>query len=270
MRHEASALLRIIHRIASRLKGPARPTVYQPSLSQQSLLAFLSELRVALPTAPNARDVSEDVSGWMYDVAEGLRQGIGQRFFVHPNEVGELCERAYRSHPEWRLRMVASVSEAVEHGLQIYGSPGPVLDGSFPWTSLPAGPGGDSLYPYRPHRFAFLPRMALAVLQRELAAGQLVTILDGWIADAESGRDPFCYGTNLVVIQRILATAWAWVFLAARPISRTLDGLGLEGRLLRILWADVRFLEPRLGSSVPNNHLLADYFAATFINFVLP
>ncbi len=259
----------MMRRVIARCRDSVKPSIHRPELSEQAFAAFFVQIRLIGNASGDVSDTSQ-VSAGMHDAALEFRERIGQRFFVHPDSVNRLCQEAYRSHPAWRDRLANSVTESLNSGLPVYDRLGPRLTGGFPWSSLPLGPGGDSLYPFRPHRFAFLPRLALAVFQEIIPPARVLEIVEGWMAEAATGRNPFCYGTNLVVIQRMLATIWAWVFLAARPPSDTLDGLGLESRLLRILWADAQFLESRLGSSVANNHLLVDRFAAVFLQTVLP
>ena len=262
-------LRRMMRRVIVRCRGSAKPSIHRPELSEQAFAAFLVKIRLIGNASGNISDTSQASAG-MRDAALEFRERIGKRFFVHPDSVNRLCQEAYRSHPAWRNQLANSVTELLNSGLPVYGRPGPRLTGGFPWLSLPLGPGGDSLYPFRAHRFAFLPRLALAVFQEIIPPACVLEIVESWMAEAATGRNPFCYGTNLVVIQRMLATIWAWVFLAARPPSNTSEGLGLESRLLRILWTDAQFLKSRLGASVANNHLLVDQFAAVFLQTVLP
>jgi len=270
MLHKALSLLQLIGRPIARYRNSIRPTIYRPILSEKAFIAFLTQSKVIKDTVVEDSVITCDSSQSIHNIALAFRCHIGERFFIHPSSIDNLCNNAYRSHPIWQKRLIESVSKALNMGSAIYGTQGPRLTREFPWSSIPMGPGDDNLYPFRPHRFAFLPRIALAVYQQIVTSEQLVDIVDGWIEEAENGQNPFCYGSNLVVIQRMLATLWAWSFLAARPPIRSPEGLGLESRLLRILWSDARFLEPRLGSSVPNNHLLADRFAAYFLQAVIP
>ena len=270
MLHKAWLLLQQIGRLIARYRNLSRPIIYRPNLSEEAFIAFLAQSKGVKDTEVDDSDITRDSSQSIYNIAIAFRNYIGERFFIRPSSVDKLCSDAYRSHPIWRKRLMESVYSKLNIGLAIYGTQVPRLTREFPWSSLPVGPGDDSLYPFRPHRFAFLPRIALAVYQQMVTSEQLVDIVDGWIEEAEKGQNPFCYGSNLVVIQRMLAILWAWSFLAARPPIRSPEGLGLEGRLLRILWSDARFLESRLGSSAPNNHLLVDRFAAYFLQAVIP
>ncbi|MGH8596921.1 MAG: heparinase II/III family protein, partial [Gammaproteobacteria bacterium] len=77
------------------------------------------------------------------------------------------------------------------------------------------------------------------------------------------------YDSTLQVIQRILALQWAWAFLAGAA-AEDADALAFEYDVLQMIYADARFLTPRLGNATPNNHLLADYFAGWLLGCVFP
>ncbi len=138
------------------------------------------------------------------------------------------------------------------------------------WASPPAGPGNDDLYAVRPHRFAGAPRLALRSLQDSGCADELAAALRGWMRLAQAGRSALPYLSNLVVIQRLLALSWTWALVSARPLASSTIGMELEFDILRIIFADCRFLQARLGDSFPNNHLLADRFAAWYIATLFP
>lgn len=263
-----SRVRRLARGAVSRCRSRLFLDVHRPVLSEEAFVSFLSRrqvIRGKVRPGGGAGGTAERA----HEAALEFRERLASRWFVDPAALGELRLGAYRSHPEWRRRLLEQVSQD-EAGLRIYTTAGPGLTKDFPWASVPDGPGGDSLYPFRPHRFGFLPRLALAALDQPDVLGRLSDVVDGWLAEAAGGRNRLCYGTNLVVLQRVLATSWAWAFLASRAPVFSPEGLGLETRLLRILWADARFLEPRLGGSVPNNHLLADRFAGWFLTVVVP
>lgn len=138
------------------------------------------------------------------------------------------------------------------------------------WADLASGPGSDDLYPARPHRFAAAPGMALQMLRGSASVDELAPAIRGWMHYAAAATGPMAYLSNLVVIQRVLALSWTWAFLAARPEEQIDDDFQLEFDVLRILFADCRFLLPELGNSYPNNHLLADTFAGWYLRFVFP
>lgn len=265
--HKILSIFKLIDRLFSR---STLPKIHRPVLSEQAFNSYFLQKLLNENIAAVDNDTTSDASEYANHIALAFRQKIGDRFFLHPSTVDELCQTANRSYPTWKPQLIESIFKTLNIGLTVYSTQGPRLSKDFPWRLLPMGPGKDSLYPFRPHRFAFLPRLALATFQQLISPNQLLNVIDSWIDEADKGENQFCYGSNLVVIQRILATIWAWLFLAARPAVWNAEGLGLESRLLRILWADAKFLESRIGSSAPNNHLLADRFAAYFLQTVIP
>ncbi len=99
----------------------------------------------------------------------------------------------------------------------------------------------------------------------------LLTALDHWIARAGRPQGAAAaYFSNLVVIYRLVAITWAAPFLAAQAQGGDATAARICLRLFRILAADVQYLQPRLGDSVGNNHLLADRFAAWFLAAAYP
>jgi hypothetical protein len=205
-----------------------------------------------------------------FNVARRARSTFGKRFFVDPENVLQLLEKARSTLPDQILKIRKRVVEDVETGTPIYSNTGPKLGADFSWRSLPLGPGSDALYAVRPHRFAFAPRHALAALENVESAQHLLAMLESWMDCASPDPVRYFYDTNLVAIQRILSLSWAWAFLAGRPEQESTEGLFLECRVLQIIEADVRFLEPRLGRSEPNNHFLADRFIRWYLELIFP
>lgn len=215
-------------------------------------------------------DAGVDLHDLQREGARRARVLFGPRFFVDPAAVETLSGRLLHEFPELHRALMHRVELDRTEGIPVYSTVGPVLGPGFPWTELPPGPGGDALYVKRPHRFAFAPRHALACLYDPTAAIALDGMLRSWMSTVAGARFSYAYDSNLAVIQRILALSWAWVFLAGRPEQDDATGLLLEWQLLQIIEADIRFLEPRLGGSTPNNHLLADRFAAWYLQTLFP
>ena len=203
-------------------------------------------------------------------IAAYFRHRQRPRFFIDATETVAAADRVATEHELWRTATIERVRDEAAEGLAIYALEGPALRPGYPWTSLEPGPGADKLYRKRPHRFAFLPRLCLAALYGESVLDDLPELLRGWIEAAESGDNKIVYNSNLAVAQRVLAVSWAWAFLSAREADHAPTGLALEGMLLRILHADLRFLGPRLGRSYANNHLLADGFIGWFAGLMWP
>ena len=198
------------------------------------------------------------------------RARFGRHFFVAPDTIQSLWQQFAEQFPDQAQRQIETTNADMRVGIPIYNTTGPRLGSGFPWSSLPVGPGSDAIFAKRPHRFAFAPRSALACLYDPAAAHRLSGMLDSWMQCAATGESRFCYDSNLGVIQRILALSWCWTFLTARDPESGSEGMDPEWRVLAIIRADIGFLEPRLGQSTPNNHLLADWFAGWYLQQVFP
>lgn len=173
--------------------------------------------------------------------------------------------------PHWRQALLEEAMRFCQWGLPIYALQGPPLGAGFDWDRLARDRHDDRLYVLRPHRFGFLPRLAIAACLGAACLPALHATLDNWIARASrTGGGADAYFSNLVVIYRILAVSWAAPFLAARAGGGDTTAAAICLQLFRILAADTRHLLPRLGESAPNNHLLADRFAAWFLAACYP
>ncbi|MCB1792460.1 MAG: hypothetical protein KDJ24_19290, partial [Gammaproteobacteria bacterium] len=244
------------------LRRPEEPA-HKPEFDARALARRLGVAESAL--AGDAHEGSLAYAG-----ARRARELFGPRFFVDLDRIAELSAAFAAEHPDIVSRLDALADHDVDGGLAVYTVTTTRLGAQYNWSSPPVGLAEDLLYPVRPHRFAFAPRHAWACLRRPALTSHLQGMLASWIAYAESGDCQYCYVSNLVVLQRVFATMWAWAFLASRPQDASTEGLGLEWLLLQVLYADARFLATRLGDSVPNNHLLADRFAHWFLATVLP
>lgn len=194
----------------------------------------------------------------------------GARFFADFRRLAELAHALRSSNSPWVMRALEKVRSDRIVGLDVYTKRAPPLDGLFPWGGLEKGPGSDVLYAVRPHRFAFAPRFALAILYEDISPEVLSDILQSWIAFAKSGTSNYPYISTLVVIQRSLALSWAYAFVSAASESESRAGTRLRSLILKILRADIEFLFPRLGTGHPNNHLLVERFAAWYFVAVFP
>lgn len=238
---------------------------YRPEFND-SLLAT----RLGIPAPANTGMRNPGQAGLGFEGARRARELFGTRFFVDPADIEALSRKLEILCPGTTATILHSVEQDRTRGIPVYSLRGPALGPAFPWGALAFGPGRDPLYALRPHRFAFAPRHAWACLIDPAAAQPLRGMIRGWMECASAAGSSFCYDSNLGVIQRILALSWAWAFLAARPEEETATGLGLEWDVLHIIAADIRFLEPVLGKSVPNNHLLADWFAGWLLGTLFP
>lgn len=188
------------------------------------------------------------------------------RFFVDARRVLSADEPSDVRLGAWVRVAAAQTQEAMRDGLLVYGTRVAPLRPGFPWQGRAEG-GDDLLVAARPHRLAFAPRMALSVYSGSTSPDELRLLLEDWMQSAGAQpKLPFC--SNLVVIQRLIASAWACAFLAAAGESP--GCVATRFCLLKIINRDVRFLLPRLGSAFPNNHLLVDRFANWFIALLFP
>lgn len=203
-------------------------------------------------------------------VVRHFRSRTNPKFFLELADIPTLAEEIRRKHAVWYSAQREKTETSCRDGLAIYSTIAPPLAPGFPWHQPAQGPDNDLLYPVRPHRFAFAPRMALVGLFDESSVERLGLIVEDWLAFAQKGESNLPYVSNLVVIQRLLALCWTWAFLAARPISHDPNAMALEWTLIKIIRVDVEYLTPRLGTSYPNNHLLVDQFSRWYISLWLP
>jgi len=183
-------------------------------------------------------------------------------------QIHTMVEEAKERRPAWVLRCLNRVRKERRVGLAIYAQPGAALIAPFPWAGTKSSLGQDTQYRIRPHRFAFLPRMALASLYEPEVGDWMLEIQSDWMRYAENVDGELSFSSNLAVIQRLMSTAWAWLYRCSAPASAR--SAALEISLLKLISVDIHFLWPRLGKSYGNNHLLADYFAGWFIGKMFP
>jgi hypothetical protein len=169
---------------------------------------------------------------------------------------------------EWFEEACGQALDAITVGLPVYGKPVGRLGEGFRWAGPHASPrGSDVLHDVQPHRFAFLPRFALAVLSGRLPAAQLRAAVQDWVRFAESSPAlPFI--SNLVVAQRLFACTWTLAWLGATRDAQSV--VECRRLLMCVTRQDIEYLRPRLGKSYPNNHLLVDRFTDWFIACVYP
>ncbi len=196
-----------------------------------------------------------------------VRTHFYNRFFTDGSEIISLADRMGRDHSSWSDALEKEVAELLSEPLRVYSIPGPFLLEGFEWRPGSDYGSKDILYLVRPHRMNFLPRLALGCLLGYSRPEQLQTILQHWMRFVEADGSSLAYTSNLVVIQRVFATSWAFAYLSAPKESAYRD-LGVL--LLRILETDISYLMPRLGSSYANNHLLVDWFCGWYLTALFP
>lgn len=169
----------------------------------------------------------------------------------------------------WIENAVAEARSMTTQGLPVYALRRPPLTCDYPWSSTARERRRDVMIGARPHRFAFLPRLALAVVGGGMAPTQLEALLASWMRHATRHAD-VAFVSTFVVTQRVIAVTSALQFLGA-PSIRSLPGLhACRDRLLQIAGEDIEYLLPRIGTSYPNGHLLTERFAAWFVARIYP
>jgi len=200
-----------------------------------------------------------------------FRERDGACFFASSDEIRAAVELVRDTRPEWLAGTLAAADDAGEGRLRVYGQQAS-LRSPADWAFAPLGPGDDHIYRYRPHRFAFAPRLALAHLYGHPAAlGALEKLVGDWAASVEpearfSRRQRSARTSSHVSVYRVVAISWVLAFLAVSHESPE----RLELLLLRILLSDGRYIADRLPHTTANNHLLADGFGLWYLGLLFP
>jgi hypothetical protein len=190
--------------------------------------------------------------------------------FITAEDVPQLIADYMEQKRSWWQALLTEVEGQRRIGLSVYAQLAGPLEGGLDWSNIPAGQHNDRLYRIRPHRFGFMPRLAIAASCGADTLPAILATLDGWIALIDSRRMSDAYFSNLVTIYRILAISWTIPFCTALARTGNNTAAVICLRLFQILAADARHLWPRLGDSAENNHLLADRFAAWFMATCYP
>lgn len=231
-----------------------RPPAARPDLHQTALLRRLTG--AAGGGHPEGAAVA-----YFADAAAG---------FLTVADVPQVLADYTRREAGWRAALLDEAKRQCRLGLPVYAALAGPLEGGLDWSARIGGAQGDGLYQLRPHRFGFVPRLAMAAACGADVLPALLATLDGWIARVDEGSAADAYFSNLVVIYRVVAISWAAPFCVAMARRGDATAALICLRLFQILAADVQFLRPRLGDSVANNHLLADRFAAWFLATCYP
>ena len=167
-------------------------------------------------------------------------------------------------HPEWKQRSLDFAASWCTCLADLYASPF-CRGGTIDWDHLPSGPGDDHLNRDRLHHFAFAPLLARASLYGAPTEDELLEVLLAWIRSTERAKRPDGYSGSLIVVYRIVALSWAHALLVCKRSHAV-----LEFEILRVLLTDIGFVTRRLGTSFPNNHLLADGFVVWLAGMLYP
>lgn len=191
-----------------------------------------------------------------------------RKFFHSTVEIVEIAEDYHKNYPGWYRRTHSQVLS--EHNLDYCSyaiSAGPLVRG-YNWSGQANTPGRDIQFRKKPHRFSFLPRMAIAATRDPEVFPWIQAVLVDWMEYAGSVHGELAFDSNLAVIQRLMSSCWAWLIL--RSMSGLEEADSIRFLLLKIIRVDIKFLAPRLGTSYANNHLLADYFCGWLIKRLFP
>lgn len=191
------------------------------------------------------------------------------KFLCDVDQIRPLAEAIEQHHPEWARSLRDLVKDDLELGLRIMSRRDAPLAELCSWAPFPAGPGGDSLYRAQPHRFGFLPGLALVNYYGMPTLDLITSLIDGWI-DATNAGEEESYHSPLSVTQRVLSLSWAFFFIAGLGKDGIEHRVHLLFQILKILHADTEFLAGEIGDSYPNNHLLADGFIGWFCGTLFP
>jgi len=265
-----NALKKIYYQVRNRLLRGKKPS-YDINFCTDF---FIRQLRITDSITPQhlAEALAEpDSERAFQNVVNYFSQRKTFVAFLTPEKVNTLVADITSKHPGWKARTLARVTRETTVALDIYGMKSPALDTDYPWAGTHDTPGKDLQYRKRPHRFGFLPRMALASLYDRSITENIKEVLLSWMQFAESEPGSrLAYDSNLAVIQRLMASVWAWLYIRSGSLQQREQFCELEGLLLTIIFTDIQFLSLRLGKSYGNNHLLADYFAGWFICKLFP
>jgi len=187
------------------------------------------------------------------------------RFFVDPAAVRPLAARLASQHPEWRLEALRSQGEWQRY-VYMVNEASRRADEIPDWNDLPLGPGRDTVYLHKAHYFLFAAQLARAEVYGAHTQTSLKRLIDSWVAATDGKTNSPGYSSPLIAVHRAVALTWVWAYLAGGEPTNP----ELELTILKIILADARFVHARLGTSTPNNHLLADGFLLFYLGVLYP
>ncbi|MGB8435440.1 MAG: heparinase II/III family protein, partial [Burkholderiales bacterium] len=228
---------------------------------------FIAALRGDLPDLEGVRSAAGagDLRRARDLLLAYFRRRAKPRFFVDPADMRPLATRLASEHPEWRFAAIRSQADW-QHYVYMVDETSRRVDDIPDWNNLPLGPGRDTVYVHKAHHFLFAVQLARAEAYGAHTRTMLKRLIDSWIAATEGKTNSPGYSSPLVAVHRAVALTWAWAFLAGGEETDP----QLELTMLRVILADARFVYVRLGTSTPNNHLLADGFLLFYLGLLFP
>lgn len=252
--------------VRSMLYPPRGP--YRPNFSDAAFIESLLPASDSLSTAKERFAAGDQAAARRHVVAHFVNRQR-PKFFCDSDQVVALTAALARDRAAWVEALCARVEGDLNIGLQIVSTCGQPLAGRFEWAAIEPGPGDDDLFSAQPHRFGFMPRMALAAHYGLPTLGVIAKLIDRWIATADAGKGQG-YLSPLVVLYRVLALSWTFVFAAGLRTGKDTSNHDILFNILKVLHADTEYLKDTIGDSYPNNHLLADGFAGWYFGSIFP
>lgn len=197
-------------------------------------------------------------------LVEQVRHGTQTRFFMTTEEISDAIRSLSTEFPI-RAKALRSGYENWYSILNAKYHPDR-KDSVLDWTAAPTGPGEDNLYRDRFQMFVFAPLLARAQVQGCDTRSELQQMLLTWVQRNYTASGSPGYASPLLCVFRITCLSWSLMYL----LSAHSEDRELEWLMLKILFADVDYLDRLLGCSFGNNHLLADGFALWYAGFLFP
>ncbi len=214
---------------------------------------------------------SGDQQSALRHLSSHFRSRRSPRFFIDSEAITAAVDTVSRDFSDWYDSVLRDADELSQGRLKVYAID-VTLKSSADWDSIPLGPGRDILYRERPHRFGFVPRLALAsVYGHDDALPTLERLVKGWMESVQSqisvlGMQNSFAASSHVALYRVVAISWALAFIHAKDESND----ELEFLLLRILYGDALYINQCLPETTANNHLLADGFGLWYLGAIFP
>jgi hypothetical protein len=184
-------------------------------------------------------------------LANHFRRRIAPRFFL---TAAELTTASSNVHGIWREQTIAEAERWRRR-----------VATAAQWGDL-AGPSIDATLQDQQHWLQMAIPLARAALYGQDTGASLRRLLSLWMQENETNPAEAGYSHPLLAVYRSVSLSWALAYLQAAAK----DTHALECDLIRILLVDADFIHGRLGTSFPNNHLLADGFGLWYLGTLLP
>ncbi|MCL4797996.1 MAG: heparinase II/III family protein [Burkholderiales bacterium] len=228
---------------------------------------LIGALRDDLPALAGVREAvrSGDAAHARDLLAAHFRERAAPRFFLDQAEVAPLAARLAAERPDRRAQAMRAAGDWQRY---VYsdGDAARRAPDLPDWNRLPLGPGRDTVAQHKAHHLLAAVQLARARAYGAQAVPVLRQLVESWTRATDGVPGAAGYSSPLIAVHRSVALTWTLAFLAGAGDSDP----ALELGLFRILLADARFVHARLGTSAPNNHLLADGFLMFYLGILYP